>query len=110
MVDVSKSFELEEGGLTLNGVWFGAGDFVPSFDAPIGSEFTHHNGTKYKQDGPALSNWQVQASSTVTDHHAGYNLVESGKIVIISAGKNMISHGISVEGELCLDGYLVIGV
>lgn len=107
MVDVNDSFEVEENGITLNILWIGGGTTVPTFDAPAGSRFFLDTGEEYKQEGPALNNWVLQ--KVLDDQHAGLNIIDAGTTLEVTAGKNMISHGLCIEGELCLDGYLILG-
>jgi len=43
-----------------------------------------------------------------TDHHGGYNLIPASSEITVVSDKNMISYGICIEGQLNVEGYLVV--
>lgn len=58
-------------------------------------------------------NETIQVSTTISgedlDNHAGYNLIAAASELLVEAGKNMISLGLAIEGELQIEGYLSLG-
>ena len=42
------------------------------------------------------------------DFHAGFNLIVSGSTTTVVENKNMVSYGLDIEGQLNVEGYLVL--
>jgi len=48
------------------------------------------------------------AAGAAADFHAGFNLIATSTTSTVTAGKNMVSYGLDIEGELDVEGYLVV--
>jgi len=69
------------------------------------------NGTAVELDPPIDGHDDVQAFLTnagSSDHHGGYNLIPASSEIAVVSGKNMISYGVCIEGQLNVEGYLVV--
>lgn len=107
--DHTEAFSARNG-FRHNGIWIGAGSLDPTISSPAsnppkGSTYHSDNSFTYKKFGSSVGDWKLHRG---TDHHAGFNLIPSSTVEVVEAGKNMISHGLDIEGELCLDGYLIM--
>ena len=105
----NKALECDDG-FGANGVWIGGGSTdptssPPSSNPPEGSIFKSTDKKSYRKFGPNVGDWEVVPE---TDHHAGFNLIEASKIVEIIEGKNMVSYGLDIDGQLDVEGYLLL--
>lgn len=48
------------------------------------------------------------AASASTDHHGGWIKIVSGSSETVVSNKNMVSYGLDIEGQLNVEGYLVL--